>query len=64
MEPVAGRIVEGGGAGLFGSAALGGTIELRSRRKADNGFFLEAEGGGADTYEVDVAGQRSLPTAP
>ena len=54
------RVVEGGGAGLFGSAALGGTIELRGRRGADNEFSLEAEGGSADTYEVDVAGRRSF----
>ena len=54
------RIVEGGGAGLFGSAALGGTIELRSRQTTGDAIALETEGGSADTYEVAVSGQKSL----
>ena len=54
------RIVEGGGAGVFGDAALGGTIELRSRRGVGDSYSVEAEGGSDGTYEGTLAGQRAV----
>ncbi len=54
------KIVEGGGAGVFGDAALGGTIELRSRRTVGDAYSVEAEGGSAGTYESAISGQQTM----
>lgn len=54
------EVIQGGGAGLFGNAALGGTIELFSRQLAGNALALDAQGGSRGTYEASVAGQRSV----
>lgn len=54
------EVLQGGGAGLFGNAALGGTIELFSRQLAGNALALDAQGGSRGTYEASLAGQRSV----
>ena len=53
------RIVEGGGAGVFGDAALGGTIELRSRRLSGDAYSVDAEGGSEGTYEGTLSVQQT-----
>ena len=54
------EVLQGGGAGLFGNAALGGTIQLFSRQLAGNALAVDAEGGSRATYEGSIAGQRSV----
>ncbi len=54
------EVLQGGGAGLFGNAALGGTIQLYSRQLAGNALTAEAQGGSRNTYETAVAGQRTV----
>lgn len=46
----------GGGAGLFGNAALAGTIFISSRRVAETSGFAQGLVGNADTYGVSAAG--------
>ncbi|MDQ3624848.1 MAG: Plug domain-containing protein, partial [Verrucomicrobiota bacterium] len=57
----------GGGAGLFGNAALGGTIHLTSEERPGNAARLFATAGNRDTYESSLdarieAGSFSLST--
>lgn len=49
-------VTRGGGAGLFGNAALGGTIQMESRELASH--FLEAglEGGNRDSWSQSLQG--------
>lgn len=54
------EVEQGGGAGLFGNAALGGTIALFSRQLRPDGLALEAQGGSRGTYEFSLAGQKSF----
>lgn len=54
------EVVQGGGAGLFGNAALGGTIELFSRQFAGDALAVDAQGGSRNTYEGSIAGQRTV----
>lgn len=54
------EVVQGGGAGLFGNAALGGTIELFSRQFAGDALTVDTQGGSRETYEASIAGQRSV----
>lgn len=54
------EILQGGGAGLFGNAALGGVIQLFSRQLPGNALAVDAQGGSRGTYEVSAAGQRSV----
>ncbi len=49
-------IVPGGGAGLFGNAALAGTVFLVSKPIADNSGSAEASIGNRDTYEAAIEG--------
>jgi outer membrane receptor protein involved in Fe transport len=46
----------GGGAGLFGNAALAGTIFLLSESMEANSGFAEGSIGNADTYEASLGG--------
>ncbi|HKP03025.1 MAG TPA: TonB-dependent receptor [Chthoniobacterales bacterium] len=46
----------GGGAGLFGNAALAGTIFLVSEPMETNAAFAEGSIGNAETYEASVGG--------
>ena len=52
-------VLQGGGAGSFGNAALGGTIALYSQQLAGNSLAVDTTGGSRGTYEVSAAGQRS-----
>ena len=49
-------VTPGGGAGLFGNAALAGTIFLHSRRAEKDAAMAQATIGNAETYGVSVAG--------
>ncbi len=51
------EVLQGGGAGSFGNAALGGTIALYSQRLEGNSLSLDFTGGSRDTYEGSAAGQ-------
>ncbi len=55
------EVTQGGGAGLFGNAALGGTIALFSRSLRRDALLAEGSGGSAGTYEFSLAGQKSFP---
>ncbi len=57
------EVTQGGGAGLWGNAALGGTIELISAEPAGDAWRLELTGGNRGTYEADVAGSVAVPLA-
>src|SRR5687767_14155366 len=46
----------GGGAGLFGNAALAGTIFLVSKQPEEDGAFAEASVGNYDTYATAAGG--------
>jgi hypothetical protein len=48
-------VTPGGGAGLFGNAALAGTIFLESRRAKEDGVLVEGTVGNQDTYGVSLA---------
>ncbi|AWT60912.1 MAG: Colicin I receptor [Candidatus Moanabacter tarae] len=54
------EILQGGGAGLWGNAALAGTIQLFSRRESENFTFLETSGGNRDTADVLFSARRSF----
>lgn len=54
------EVLQGGGAGLFGNAALGGTIQLHRHELAGNALTAEAQGGSRNTYETAVAGQYTV----
>jgi vitamin B12 transporter len=49
-------IQPGGGAGLFGNAALAGTIFLVSKTPDDDSVFAEASAGNYDTYSAAAGG--------
>jgi outer membrane receptor protein involved in Fe transport len=49
-------VTPGGGAGLFGNAALAGTIFLVSRPMDANSGFAEGSIGNAETYEASIEG--------
>ena len=53
------EILQGGGAGAFGNAALGGTIQLFSRQLAGDSVDAEARGGERGTYEFSLGGQKT-----
>ena len=46
----------GGGAGLFGNAALAGTIFLVSKKSEDNSAFADASSGSYDTHAAAAGG--------
>lgn len=49
-------IQPGGGAGLFGNAALAGTVFLVSKKPDDDSAFAEASAGNYDTYSAAAGG--------
>ena len=51
-------VLQGGGAGSFGNAALGGTIALYSQQLAGNSATVDATAGSRETYEFSAAGQQ------
>jgi outer membrane receptor protein involved in Fe transport len=48
------EIARGATSQLYGSSALGGTIQLFPRRPEERTFDVRAQGGNLDTYDVDV----------
>ena len=53
------EVLQGGGAGSFGNAALGGTIALSSQQLAGNSLTVDTTAGSRETYETSAAGQFS-----
>lgn len=49
-------VIPGGGAGLFGNAALAGTIFLHSKPLTGNSGYADVIAGDHDTYEAAVSG--------
>ncbi|HEX4667295.1 MAG TPA: TonB-dependent receptor [Chthoniobacterales bacterium] len=49
-------VIPGGGAGLFGNAALAGTIFLISKPMTQNGAYADASIGNENTYEAAAGG--------
>ncbi len=54
------EILQGGGAGPWGNAALGGTIQIFSRRDSEDFTFLEASGGTRGTADALLSARRSF----
>ena len=65
--PIAGiervEVQRGGGAGVWGNAALGGTIQIFSPQVSGNKLFVEAIGGSHGTIDATINVQRSLKMA-
>ncbi len=54
------EVQRGGGAGAWGNAALGGTIQVFSPQASGNNLFLEAIGGNHGAAEATINVQRSF----
>jgi outer membrane receptor protein involved in Fe transport len=53
-------ITEGGGAGPWGNAALGGTIAIERRDLQEDKLYLSGTFGSRETYEVTAGGSKSV----
>jgi outer membrane cobalamin receptor len=54
------EVVRGGGSGVWGNSALGGVVQILTRRPAGRSLRFTAEGGSRDTWRVDAGGTETL----